>query len=380
MEVELNEEQNISNMYESSAKDIPPFDRLESVCGDVFSSMQQKAADFLKLQPNENVTLQYPELMELKGVKGKKVFCGADSEGFVASLFNAVAKQDNTRIVKLIEENPAKYLVYSTYAIQYISRITTTYGDYMDNTIFVNKFILKRYPVIILSKMANTPANHSRVQSGYVGAVKMTILEECIHSMQEALYRQNRQAAIGVNTINESLAQTVLDLDSKDVGALSEYLKLQPVPDDFPFAQKANLFFFLNPDHFLAEQMGPDIMTFSRVSVDPNITKYIPDITKTYIEWLPHIQKHHTAFTVMEGMAAYALKHLLQNDENYAEYQNTFTSADTSSYQVRKDLGMNFVEYVADKTGNGCFASMLDAPPSTFELKDPTKYVQRVGS
>ena len=88
----------------------------------------------------------------------------------------------------------------------------------------------------------------------------MTILEEVIHSMQDQLYRANRQAAMEVNTINERLARIILDLGEDTVKVLSEYLQLQAVPDDFPFARRANLFFFLNPDHFLTGQVGPDVM------------------------------------------------------------------------------------------------------------------------
>lgn len=378
MHVELNEESEINNIYESIPDDAPTFDTLESISNDVFPSMQQQAADFLQLPPNKNLRLEYPELAELKGIKGKKVFCNVDSEQFVVELFGAISALDASRIIGLIEAEPAKYLVYSTYAIQYISKITTTYGDYMDDVIFINKFILKRYPGIILHKMGNTPSNYERVRSGYIGAVKMTVLEECIHSMQKSLYEQNRQAAIGVNIINEKIAQTILNMDGNNIKALSTYLKLQPVPDEYPFAQKANLFFFLNPDHFLHNQIGPNIMTFTHVSVDKKISEYIPELTKLYMDWLPHIQKHHAAFTVMEGMAAYALKHILKKDADYLEYRNTFMPTSTTTYQVRKDMGMEFVEYVVNNMGNASCTKILEAPPTTNELEDPTKYVQRV--
>ncbi|MYH04628.1 MAG: hypothetical protein F4140_07180 [Cenarchaeum sp. SB0675_bin_21] len=378
MHVELNEESEISKIYESIPDDAPTFETLESVAGQVFPTMQQQAADFLQLPPNKNVRLEYPELAELKTIKGRKVFCNADSKQFVAELFGAVSAFDAGRIIKLIETSPAKYLVYSTYAIQYISKITTTYGDYMDDVIFINKFILKRYPGIILYKMGSAQSNYERVRSGYIGAVKMTVLEESIHSMQRSLYEQNRQAAIGVNIINEKIAQTILDMDGNDVKALSAYLKLQPVPDEFPFAQKANLFFFLNPDHFLHNQIGPDIMTFTHVNVDAKISEYVPKLTDLYMEWLPHIQRHHAAFTVMEGMAAYTLKNILENDSDYLEYKNTFMPASTTTYQVRKDMGTEFVEYLVKSMGDASFAKMLDTPPSTAELKDPAKYIRRV--
>lgn len=380
LSVEINEEREIQSLHEAIPGDSPAFEDLESVCEGAFLPMRQKTAEFLRLPQNGNLRLKYLELAELKKMKGRKVFCGPDSEDFVGELFDAVSSEDAGRIVKLIKTEPAKYLVYSTYAIQYISKITTTYGDYMDDTVFVNKFILKRYPGIVLHKMGNTPSNYEQVLSGYRGAVKMTILEECVHSLQGPLYEQNRQAAVNVNTINERLAQDVLDMDESGVKALAEYLQLQAVPDDFPFARRANLFFFLNPDHFLTEQIGPDIMTYTHIQVDPKISGHMPQLAQTYTEWLPHIQRHHAAFTVMEGMAAYALKHILSDDQDYARYRNTFDTPGATTYQIRKDLGMSFVESVVASMGDASFETMLNSPPLTAELKDPAGYVGRVGA
>ena len=55
-------------------------------------------------------------------------------------------------IAKLIEKDTEKFLVYSTYAKSYISKISTTYGDYLDSCVYLNKFILSNYPKIILYK------------------------------------------------------------------------------------------------------------------------------------------------------------------------------------------------------------------------------------
>ena len=33
-----------------------------------------------------------------------------------------------------------------------VSKISTTYGDYLNSTVFLNKFILSKYPQIILYK------------------------------------------------------------------------------------------------------------------------------------------------------------------------------------------------------------------------------------
>ena len=85
-----------------------------------------------------------------------------------------------------------------------------------------------------------------------------------------------------VNKINEELANIILSLDTETINKLSEYCQLQAVPDNFPFAKKANLFFFLNPDHFLIEQIGPDVMTFTHVEIDPKIGESIPQLLDIY--------------------------------------------------------------------------------------------------
>ena len=86
-------------------------------------------------------------------MKGEKVFADKESKEFVNRIIQCCCKKrTKTRIAELMQEDTAKYLVYSTYAIQYISKITTTYGDYLDSIIYLNKFILSRYPEIILHK------------------------------------------------------------------------------------------------------------------------------------------------------------------------------------------------------------------------------------
>ena len=89
----------------------------------------------------------------------------------------AVANEDQKIIAELMKKDTAKYLVYSTYAIQYISKISTTYGDYLDNVIYLNKFILSRYPQIILHKQGEPfDARFEIVNSGYLGAIKNLVL------------------------------------------------------------------------------------------------------------------------------------------------------------------------------------------------------------
>ena len=382
LSVEIDEEKEIIKLASRAKEDISrkvEFKNLEDIAASILSDYKKKVEEFLGVRVPENIELKFPELTELKRLKGEKVFADKESKEFVTELFNAVAKEDKTKIAELMQEDTAKYLVYSTYAIQYISKITTTYGDYLDSIIYLNKFILSRYPEIILHKQGEPyELKFDNVNSGYIGAVKMTVLEELIHAAQENLQKINKNAAIEVNKINEELASIILSLDTKTVNSLSEYCQLQAVPDDFPFAKKANLFFFLNPDHFLIEQIGPDVMTFTHVEMDPKIEESIPQLLDIYKKWLVPIQQHHAAFTAMEGMAAFAIENILKDDHDFQNYLTTFMGTDFSAYQVRKSMGKDFTKTVYEKLGTSTFKKMIEIPPNTKELKDPQLYLKKL--
>ena len=382
LSVEIDEEKEIIKLASRAKEDLKgkvEFNSLENIATDIFSTYKNKVEEFLGVKIPENMELKFPELTDLKRLKGEKVFADKESKEFVTQLFNAVAKEDKTRIAELMQEDTAKYLVYSTYAIQYVSKITTTYGDYLDSIIYLNKFILSRYPEIILHKQGEPyDARFDNVNSGYIGAVKMTVLEELIHAAQGNLQQVNKNAAIEVNKINEELASIILALDSETINKLSEYCQLQAVPDDFPFAKKANLFFFLNPDHFLIEQIGPDVMTFTHVEIDPKIGESIPQLLEIYKKWLVPIQQHHAAFTAMEGMAAFAIENILKEDKDFQNYLTTFMGTDFSAYQVRKSMGKDFTKTVYEKLGTNTFKKMIEIPPNTKELKDPQLYLKKL--
>ena len=382
LSVELDEEKEIIKLASRANEDIGrkvEFKDLEDIATGIFSDYKNKVEEFLGVKIPKNIELKFPELTDLKRLKGEKVFADKESKEFVTELFNAVAKEDKTRIAELMQEDTAKYLVYSTYAIQYISKITTTYGDYLDSIIYLNKFILSRYPEIILHKQGEPyELKFDSVNSGYIGAVKMTVLEELIHAAQENLQQVNKNAAIEVNKINEELASIILSLDTETTNKLSEYCQLQAVPDDFPFAKKANLFFFLNPDHFLIEQIGPDVMTFTHVEIDPKIGESIPQLLEIYKKWLVPIQQHHAAFTAMEGMAAFAIENILKDDKDFQNYLTTFMGTDFSAYQVRKSMGKDFTKTVYEKLGTNTFKKMIEIPPNTKELKDPQLYLKKL--
>jgi len=382
LSVEIDEEKEIIKLASRAKEDLKgkvEFNSLENIATDIFSTYKNKVEEFLGVKIPENMELKFPELTDLKRLKGEKVFADKESKEFVTQLFNAVAKEDKTRIAELMQEDTAKYLVYSTYAIQYISKITTTYGDYLDSIIYLNKFILSRYPEIILHKQGEPyDVRFDSVNSGYIGAVKMTVIEELIHAAQGNLQQVNKNAAIEVNKINEELASIILALDSETINKLSEYCQLQAVPDDFPFAKKANLFFFLNPDHFLIEQIGPDVMTFTHVEIDPKIGESIPQLLEIYKKWLVPIQQHHAAFTAMEGMAAFAIENILKDDKDFQNYLTTFMGTDFSAYQVRKSMGKDFTKTVYEKLGTNTFKKMIEIPPNTKELKDPQLYLKKL--
>ena len=382
LSVEIDEEKEIAELAVKAKEDIAnkvQFKKLEEIAEEALPDFKNKVEEFLGIKISDDIQIKFPELEELKKLKGNKVFADKESKEFVAELFEAVAKENLKKIAELMQQDTAKYLVYSTYAIQYISKITTTYGDYLDSVIYLNKFILSRYPQIILHKQGEPyQTRFENVNSGYQGAVKMTVLEELIHSAQENLQQVNKNAAMEVNKINEELAKIVLALDTETVNTLSEYCQLQAVPDDFPFAKKANLFFFLNPDHFLIEQIGPDVMTYTHVEIDPKIKESIPELLDIYKKWLVPIQQHHAAFTTMEGMAGFAIENILKDDEDFQNYLTTFMGTDFSSYQVRKSMGKDFTKTVYEKLGKNTFKKMIEIPPSTKELKDPQLYLNKL--
>ena len=379
--VELNEEKEISELASkiSEDQDFPKnFTNMEDFTEQNFPIMSEKIHDFTSLNVDSNIVTKFLDLKEFKLLKGRKVYATNQSREFVNELFSAVADEDVKKISDLIQSDTKKFLVYSTYAKAYISKISTTYGDYLDSTIFLNKFILSKYPQIILYKQG-TPyqVNQEKVDSGYRGALKMTLLEELVHSTQGNLEMENKNAAINVNSINEELAEIILELENSAASNLYEYLQLQTVPDDFPIAKKANLFFMLNPDNFVVNVLGPDVMTYSKVEIDPKISEIVPELSDIYQRWLSPIQNHHAAFSTMEGIAEFVVQNVLKDDNDFQNYLTTFMGTDFSSYKVRKNMGKDLTEKVFAKFGKNAFKFLIDSPPGTRELKEPELYLKR---
>ena len=379
--VEIDEEKEISQLAEK-INDNPEFPNqfteLESFSKDVLSEISKNVEEFTGYDVKSDLKVEFPNLKEFKLLKGRKVFATKQSRKFVDDLFLSVADLDVKNIAELIEKDTEKFLVYSTYAKSYISKISTTYGDYLDSCIYLNKFILSNYPKIILYKQGQPyDSRKEQVESGYKGALKMTIVEEVVHSTQDNLQEINKNAATNVNSINEELANIVLKLGNNEADNLYEYLQLQTVPDNFPIAKKANLFFMLNPDNFVVNVLGPDVMTYSHVEIDPKISEIIPELPEIYQRWLQPIQEHHAAFSTMEGMAEFTVQNLLQNDDDFQNYLTTFMGMDFSSYKVRKNMGKELTEKVFEKFGKDAFRFLNEKPPGTRELKEPDRYLKR---
>lgn len=379
--VELGEEKEIaesrSRAEQAFASSIT-FESIESACSRLYPQMAQKISDFTGIDvPDARV--EFPGLTEFKRLKGRKVYPTSGSAGFVDELFSAIASEDVQKIASLAESQTFRYLVYSTYAKGYISQISTTYGDYYESAIYLNKFILSSYPQIILYKQGEPyQPRFAQVNSGYMGALKMTILEEQLHSVQTNLYNINKGAVSQVNAINEELAGAILSLGDTATRSLYSYLQLPDVPDEYPVAKRANLFFVLNPDNFIVQVLGPDVMTFTKVTVDPKLAEMVPGLLDIYQRWLGPIQAHHAAFTSMEGMAGFAIRKILGDDEDFRNYLVTFANSDISSYQVRRTIGTDFTEHLFSRLGSDAYKTMIASPPTTRELKNPPSYVPKI--
>ena len=382
LSVEINEEKEIAQLTEKIKEDrnfAVEFDSVENISQKMFPGLVQKVGSYTGLEVSTDLSVEYLGLDEFKKLKGKKVFTDT-ARKFVDELFDAVAKNELEKISEIIKQDTTKFLVYSTYVKSYISKLTTTYGDYLDSKIYLNMFILGDYPKIILYKQGPPYQMKSEsVKSGYLGALKMTVLEEIIHSVQTNLQRLNMQAVVQVNTINEELAKTILGLDEKTVTELTEYLQLQLVPEEFKIAKKANLFFMLNPDNFITNVMGPDVMTYTRVEIDPKISDFIPSLEAIYQRWLKPIQSQHAIFTTMEGMAEFLVQQILKDDMDFQNYLTTFVGTDYSAYSVKKSTGKEFTEYLFNEFGKNTFEKLIIDPPNTKELKNPQLYLNRVG-
>ena len=195
--VEINEEKENSDLASKIDEDSSfnlTFDSLEDLSKKIFPSVKQKINDFTGLEVPENTKLDFPELLELKKLKGKRIFTTEKAREFVDSLVDAISKEDIGKISSLMRQDTIKFLVYSTYAKNYISKISVTFGDFLDDTIYLNKLF---FSILQKIKLYNRgfpfESGYEEIKSSYKGAVKMTLLEESIHAIQQNLYKNNKE-------------------------------------------------------------------------------------------------------------------------------------------------------------------------------------------
>ncbi len=381
LSVEINEEKENSDLASKIDEDSSfnvTFDSLEDVSNEIFPWIKQKITDFTGLTVPENTKMEFPELLELKKLKGKRIFTTDNAREFVDSLVDAISKGEIGKISSLMKEDTVKYLVYSTYVKNYISKISVTFGDYLDDTIYLNNLFFSILPKIKLySQGPPYESGYEIIKSSYIGAIKMTMLEESIHAIQRNLYKSNKEAVKKVNEIYEDLARNILDLDDAALSKIFNYMNLESVPDEFPIAKRANLFFVLNPENFILGTLPPDQMATKEGRIDTKLLEMIPQLSDIYRRWLKPRQQQHAAMTVIQGMASFSIRNILKEDPDFKNYLSVFKGTDLSDFHAQTNLGINFTEDAYRKLGKVAFKKLIDDPPNTMELKDSQLYLNR---
>jgi hypothetical protein len=380
--VEINEEKENSDLASKIDEDSSfnvTFDSLEDASKEIFPWIKQKINDFTGLKVPENTKLEFPELLELKKLKGKRIFTTPNAREFVDSLVDAISKEDIGKISSLMRQNTIKYLVYSTYAKNYISKISVTFGDFLDDTIYLNKLFFSILPKIKLYNQGSPfESGYDVIKSSYNGAIKMTMLEESIHAIQKNLYKNNKEAVVKVNEIYEELAKVILDIDDVTLSKIFDYMNLEPIPDEFPIAKRANLFFMLNPENFILGTLPPDQMATKEGQIDTKLSEMIPQLSDIYKRWLKPRQYQYSAMTVIQGMASFVIRNILKEDPDFKNYLSVFKGTDLSAFHAEKNIGINFTEAIYAKLGKETFKKLIDDPPNTLELKDSQLYLNRI--
>ena len=382
LSVEINEEKENSDLALKIDEDSSfnmTFDSLEDSSKKIFPEIKQKINNFTGLEVPENTKIEFPDINELKKLKGKRIFTTSEAREFVDSLVEAISKEDLGKISSLMKHDKIKFLVYSTYAKNYISKISVTFGDFLDGTIYLNKLFLSILPKIKLyNKGPPFESNYDVIKSSYIGAIKMAMLEESIHAIQQNLYKNNKEAIVKVNEIYEELAKVILDLDDVTLAKIFDYMNLDPIPDEFPIAKRANLFFILNPENFILGTLPPDQMATKEGQIDTKLSKMIPELSSIYSKWLKPRQQQYAAMTVIQGMANFVIRNILKDDLDFKNYLSVFKETDLSSFLAQKSVGANFTEVVYAKLGRESFKKLIENPPDTLELKDSQLYLNRL--
>lgn len=380
--VEINEEKENSSLAAKIDEDSSfrqKFDSIENISQKLFSWIKQEIEEISGLTVPESTLIKFPDLIELKKLKGKRIFTTNNAREFVDNLVEAISKEDLGKISSLMKNDTVKYLVYSTYAKNYISKISVTFGDFLDETIYLNKLFLSILPKIKLyNKGPPYEENYDLINSSYIGAVKMALLEESIHAIQQNLHQRNKEAVKKVNEVYEDLAKIILDLDDSTLSKIFDYMNLDPVPDEFPIAKRANLFFVLNPEYFILGSLPPDHMATKEGQIDNRLSEMIPQLSDIYRKWLKPRQEQYAAMTIIQGMAGFATRNILKDDLDFKNYLMIFKGIDLNSFLVQKNIGINFTESIYQNLGKEAFGKLADDPPTTLELKDSQLYLKRI--
>jgi len=382
LSVEINEEKENSNLASKIDEDSEfnvSFDSLEVLSKEIFPWAKQEINNFTELTVPEETKIEYPELLELKKLKGKRIFTTNNARGFVDLLVEALSKEDIGKISSLMKQDTIKYLVYSTYAKNYFSKISVTFGDYLDKTKYLNKLFFSILPKIKLyDKGPPYESGYGLVKSAYIGAIKMTILEESIHAIQKKLYQSNKEAVEKVNEIYEELARVILDLDDETLSKIFDYMNLEAIPDEFPIAKRANLFFVLNPESFILGTLPPDQMATKEGRIDPKLSEMIPQLSDIYSRWLRPRQQQYCAMTVIQGMASFVIRNILKDDQDFKNYLFVFKGTDLNTFQAQSNVGIRFTEIIFSNLAKKTFTKLIEDPPNTLELKDSQLYLNRI--
>ncbi len=382
IDVEIQEEKKITESADRISEDPGfrvKFEPLEDAAGRIFDDYRERAAEFTGLQVPTDTRIEFLDLKGMKIVKGKRVHAAHGSREYVDALFEAVSRNDKKNIATLFQKDSVRFLTYSTYVKSYISNITTTYGEYLEPAININKFVLSRYPQIILyGHGAPYEARFDDVHSGYIGALKMTILGELIHSMQGALHKEVSKWATVTHQLSEELASNILALDDGAAATLCDHLDIRGIPDDFPMAIRANLFFTLHPQSLVINELGPQAMAFTKIQVDPKILEHVPNLAQVCQEWLAAMRSHGVAFDAIEGMTKFCIKGMIPDDGDFKKYLEMFMGTDAYSYLDQKSTWGDFIDESFKLRGREIFGDIIGNPPTTNELASPNAYLKRI--
>lgn len=384
LSVEINEEKDNSNLAAKIDEDSSfnfKFETTVEISSKTFPLIKQKIANFTGLTVPENTIIEYPGLYELKKIKGKRIFTTKNAREFVDDLVDAISKEDLGKISNLMKQDTQKFLVYSTYAKNYISKISVTFGDFLEDKIYLNNLFLTILPKIKLyNKGPHFEENYELIKSSFIGAIKMTLLEESIHAIQQNLHKKNKEAVQKVNEVYEDLAKIILNLDNTTLSNIFEYMNLDPVPEEFPIAKRANLFFILNPESFILGSLPPDQMATREGQIDPKLSEMIPQLPDIYRRWLKPRQEQFSALTAIQGMAGFCIRKILHDDLDFKNYLTVFKGIELSDYLSQKNKGIDFTEAIFNKLGKEAFKHLVNDPPETLELKDSQLYLNRINN